>query len=300
MRFLFAALAKYDCIPGSLSPLGFTGIILVFVCLLHGVPTGVVAQTPPVVSTLAVQTSIVPVDSSRAPTPQTTVPEQVWRDPKTGIEFVHIPGGEFDMGSNTFANEKPVHRIRIAELWLAKTEVTQAQWRVVMGSNPSKQHVCDECPVTQVSWEDVQKYLKKSAYRLPTEAEWEFAAGGGAEHQRWAGTSNEAELGEFAWYRGNSGNKPHPVGQKRSNLLGLFDMSGNVYEWCADWYDADYYRDSPAENPPGSTSGTRRVARGGSWILDPRIDGVSFRLKSLPSRRRDYLGFRPVLPGGPR
>jgi len=151
-----------------------------------------------------------------------------------------------------------------------------------------------------VSWEDVQKYIKRTAYRLPTEAEWEFAAGGGAEHQRWAGTSNEAELGEFAWYRGNSGNKPHSVGQKRSNLFGLFDMSGNVYEWCADWYDADYYKASPTDNPPGPQTGTRRLARGGSWILDPRIDGVTFRLKCLPSRRRDYLGFRPVLPGGPR
>ena len=199
------------------------------------------------------------------------------------------------MGSDAFANEKPVHRVRIAEFWLAKTEATRAQWRETIGSKPSKDRGCDDCPVGEVSWEDVQKFLKKTAYRLPTEAEWEYAAGGGAAHQRWAGTDNESDLGEFAWYRGNSMNRPHPVGQKSPNGFGLFDMSGNVYEWCADWYDADYYKNSPTDNPTGPATGSYRVARGGSWILDPRIAGVTFRLKALPSRRRAYLGFRPAL-----
>ncbi len=204
------------------------------------------------------------------------------------------------MGSDAFPNEEPVHPVRVDEFWLARTEVTRAQWRAIMGKNPAKITGCDECPVAEVSWVDVQQYLARTAYRLPTEAEWEYAAGGGAEHQRWAGTDDESALGEFAWYRGNSVNRPHPVGQKSPNLFGLFDMSGNVYEWCADWYDADYYRESPADNPPGPASGSYRVARGGSWILDPRIAGVTFRLKSLPSRRRSYLGFRPALTSPPR
>ena len=255
-------------------------------------PHVVPQQTPPV--------STVPVDSPGALPQQTTSSDQVWRDPETGVEFVRIPGGEFDMGSNSFSNEKPVHRVRIAEFWLAKTEVTQAQWRAIVGSAPSKQRGCDDCPVGDVSWEDVQKYLKRTDYRLPTEAEWEYAAGGGAEHQRWAGTNNETKLGEYVWYRGNSTNMPHPVGQKKPNNFGLFDMSGNVYEWCADWYQADYYKNSPTDNPQGPATGTFRVARGGSWILDPRIAGVTFRLKALPSRRRTYLGFRPALLAAPK
>ena len=243
--------------PGRMS---LAGIIFAFVSVLQGVPARVVAQAPPVAPSPDSQASSVLADAPGARTRQASFADQVWRDPKTGVEFVKIPGGEFDMGSDTFANEKPVHRVRVAEFWLARTEVTQAQWRAVMRSIPSKQQVCDQCPVTQTSWEDVQKYLRRTAYRLPSEAEWEFAAGGGAEHQRWAGTSHEAELGEFAWYRGNSGNRPHPVGQKRPNLFGLFDMSGNVYEWCADWYDTDYYQASPTDNPPGPKTGTRRVA----------------------------------------
>jgi len=204
------------------------------------------------------------------------------------------------MGSNAFANEKPIRRVRVAEFWLAKTEVTQAQWRAVMGNNPSKHPGCDDCPVEQVSWEDVQEFLRRAEYLLPTEAQWEYAAGGGAAHQRWSGTNTESEIGEYAWYRANSGTRPHPVCEKRPNLFGLCDMSGNVYEWCADWYGEDYYKDSPDGDPAGPPSGKYRVARGGSWILDPRISGVTFRLKGDPSRRRSYIGFRPVLPGGPR
>lgn len=204
------------------------------------------------------------------------------------------------MGSKAFANESPVHQVRIADFWLARTEVTQAQWRSAMGNNPSRHAGCDDCPVEQVSWLDVQKFLRKAAYLLPTEAQWEFAAGGGAVHQRWAGTNNEEEIGEFAWYLENSRNQTHPVGGKKPNLFGLYDMSGNVYEWCSDWYGEGYYHVSPVDDPPGPPTGSYRVARGSSWILDPRIAGVTFRLKALPNRRRGYIGFRPVLPGGPR
>ncbi len=281
-------------------PTIFGGIAFSFVCLLHWMPVQASVQTSLAEPAPPPSSSFVPDDPAGVSPPDPDLPaEYAWRDPNTGIEFVRIPGGKFDMGSNTFANEKPVHRVHIADFWLAKTEVTQAQWRAIMSSNPSKQRGCNDCPVGQVSWDDVQKYLSRTAYRLPTEAEWEYAAGGGAEHQRWAGTSNEAELGKFAWYRGNSVNRPHPVGQKKPNLFGLFDMSGNVYEWCADWYGADY-KDAPTDNPQGPATGTFRVARGGSWILDPRIAGVTFRLRAIPSRRRAYLGFRPSLTGDPR
>jgi len=265
-------------------------------CLLLGAPVRAVEQAPSAVSTPTIPSSVVPdVPAGALPPDRAVPPENVWRDPETGVEFVRIPGGDFDMGSDAFANEKPVHRVRISTFWLAKTELTRMQWRAVMGGNTTKDRGCDDCPVGQVSWDDVQKYLKRTTYRLPTEAEWEYAAGGGAEHQRWAGTNNESDLGEFAWYRSNSVNRPHPVGQKSPNLFGLFDMSGNVYEWCADRYGMDYYRTSPSDNPPGPETGSYRVARGGSWILDPRIAGVTFRLRSHPSRRRAYLGFRPAL-----
>lgn len=223
-----------------------------------------------------------------------------WRDPATGIEFALVPGGEFSMGSAAFANERPVHRVRVASFWLAKTEVTQAQWKAVVGTSPSAHARCDDCPVERVSWDDVRQFLRKTGYLLPTEAQWEYAAGGGAAHQRWAGTNRLDELGEYAWYLGNSDGETRPVARKRPNLFGLFDMSGNVYEWCSDWYGEDYYRVSPVDDPPGPAAGTTRVARGGSWILDPMIAGVTFRLKALAHRRRGYIGFRPVLPGGPR
>lgn len=166
----------------------------------------------------------------------------VWKDEKTAVEFVRVPGGEYEMGSPLRDNEKPVHRVRVNEFWLARSEVTQAQWLRVMGNKPSSHKGCDDCPVERVSWMDVQKYLQRTGYRLPTEAEWEYAAGGGAEHQRWAGTNDPSELGIYAWSRANSKRQSNPVCARRTNLFGLCDMTGKVYEWCADWYDAGYYR----------------------------------------------------------
>jgi formylglycine-generating enzyme required for sulfatase activity len=219
-----------------------------------------------------------------------------------GIELVRIPGGEFMMGSNGGEfDEKPAHRVRVSDFYLAKTEVTQAQWRTVMGVNPSIFNGCEECPVERVSWNDVQDFLRKASQmtgldlRLPTEAEWEYAAGGGEEHQMWAGTSKPLKVGDYAWFIRNSGKETHPVGSKKPNRYGLYDMSGNVWEWCSDYYDRDYYHESPIIDPKGPSSGKYRVLRGGSWYFNRVNNRVTVRNWHLPIRRYLDYGFRVAL-----
>ncbi len=182
--------------------------------------------------------------------------------------MVYVAGGTFQMGSNKYSDEKPIHTVTISSFFMDKTEVTQGQYRKVMGKNPSYFSGCDDCPVEKVTWHDANVYAKKVGKRLPTEAEWEYAARGGVEtngsssQTKYAGSNN---IKDVAWYEGNSGSKTHPVGQKDPNELGLYDMSGNVWEWCSDWYDSGYYKNSPKNNPKGPNSGTDRVLRGGSW-----------------------------------
>ncbi|AEE50007.1 SUMF1/EgtB/PvdO family nonheme iron enzyme [Haliscomenobacter hydrossis] len=213
-----------------------------------------------------------------------------------------IPGGKFKMGSNETnaqTDEKPVHEVILNDFYLGKTEVTQEQWRAVMGNDPPELGFkgCDQCPVENVSWDNVQQFIQKlnaqtgKNYRLPTEAEWEYAARGGAISQdfTYAGSNN---LDEVAWYDSNSGIKTHPVAQKKANELGLYDMSGNVYEWCQDWYDAEYYQKSPANNPQGPNTGSLRVNRGGSWSSRPIYARVAYRRLDSPGLRDSYLGFR--------
>ncbi len=217
-----------------------------------------------------------------------------------GIDWVNVPGGEFRMGSNEKPDEKPPHKVRVGDFAMARTELTQAQWRAVMGTEPSNFGGCDDCPVENVSWNDVQSffatYLEKTgvALRLPTEAEWEYAAGGGGAHLPWAGTDASGALGEYAWTDQNSERKTHPVAQKKPNALGLHDMSGNVAEWVADWYDDAYYASSPPENPTGPETGDRRVARGGSWWFSYAGCRTSFRMRFPPSDTSWMVGFRPV------
>ena len=225
-----------------------------------------------------------------------------WTEPVTGMEFVHIPGGEFLMGSSaTDSNESPSHNVRIQAFYLARLELLQSHWEKVMGSNPSRFAPCPGCPVEQVSWEDVQEFLHRAGaltglpLRLPTEAEWEYAAGGGAEHQVWPGTNSESETGEFAWYSGNFSGKTRSSGKKIPNLFGLHDMAGNVAEWCSDWYGGDYYRHSPQINPDGPASGERRVVRGGSWLSGPRDIRVARRSRRSPDTRSPSVGFRLAL-----
>jgi formylglycine-generating enzyme required for sulfatase activity len=228
-----------------------------------------------------------------------------YREPVTGMEFVLVKDGCYEMG-DTFGDgdrdEKPVHDVCVSDFYLGKHEVTQGQWKKVMGSNPSSFKDSDDHPVESVSWNEVQEFIRRlnqmsgKSYRLPTEAEWEFAARSGGKREKWAGTSNESKLREYAWFSGNSGNRTHPVGQKRPNGLGLYDMSGNVWEWVADWYDENYYNNSPKNNPTGAYSGTAKVLRGGSWYSGPWGVRATARSGGVPARRYGGIGFRLGLP----
>jgi formylglycine-generating enzyme required for sulfatase activity len=206
-------------------------------------------------------------------------------------DMILVEGGWFEMGSaDGDADEKPVHRVFVSSFYMDRYEVTQEEYERVMGKNPSY-FKCPTCPVEQVSWNDAVKYTQKVGKRLPTEAEWEYAVRGGNKN-RGDDYSGSYDAGIVAWYNDNAGSKTHPVGGKQPNELGLYDMSGNVWEWCADWYDASYYRSSPRENPKEPDAGQYRVLRGGSWNDDAQIPRVSNRGWSNPSNRDYDLGFR--------
>ncbi len=218
-------------------------------------------------------------------------------------KMVFVQGGTFWMGcteekgSDCYDDEKPKHQVTLKGFWIGKYEVTQAEWRAVMGENPPELYNkgCDQCPVERVSWDDVQQFIKElnrqtgKNYRLPTEAEWEYAARGGQKSAKTKYACSNT-IDEVAWYDGNSGRKTHPVGQKKPNKLGLYDMSGNVYEWCADRY-GDYPSDAQT-NPVGPVGGSYRVYRGGDWGNAPRFCRVSYRVGKDPAGRYGYLGFR--------
>jgi len=241
--------------------------------------------------------------------------EQTQNIPSTIVDpfqdnMVLVPGGTFQMGctpeqKNCFSNEKPVHKVTIDSFYLSKYEVTQVQWKMVMGSNPSMFSGCDSCPVESVSWQEVQAFIVKlkqltgNTYRLPTEAEWEYAARGGkklvasnkkTKNYMYAGNNN---LNEVAWYSENSSNKTQPVGKREPNELGLYDMNGNVWEWCQDWYNKDFYRNSPENNPRGPLTGNFHIIRGGSWFSAPHNCRVSVRdFINLPEGKSHECGFR--------
>ena len=215
-------------------------------------------------------------------------------------KFVTIPSGSFQMGSNEGdSDEKPVHNVYIKSFKMMTTEVTQAQWTAVMGNNPSNWRG-DDLPVEQVSWNDIQEFLKKlnqldpgKGYRLPTESEWEYACRAGTTSKYYSGNS-DSDLGRVGWYRGNSGIKAHPVGQKEANTWGLYDMHGNVLEWCADWYH-DSYNGAPTDGSAWlSPSGSRRVLRGGRWGSVPFGCRSARRSGDPPDYRGDARGFRLV------
>ena len=211
-------------------------------------------------------------------------------------DMVYVEGGTFEMGKDDGQfDEKPVHQVSLSGFYIGKYEVTQSQWRAVMGNYPSFIRKCDRCPVEQVSWNDVQDFLQKlnritrKTFRLPTEAEWEYAAGGGNKSRKYTYSGGNG-VGDVAWFNTNSDFKTHPVGQKAPNELGLFDMSGNVWEWCSDWYGP--YAKDPQTDPAGPAEGAYRVLRGGSWNGVAQGCRISNRIINIPSTRYGYLGFR--------
>ena len=211
--------------------------------------------------------------------------------------MVYVSGGTFIMGGDESSDQTPTHSVTLSSYYICKYEVTQALWRAVMGSNPSK-FKGDNLPVEQVSWNDCQTFINRlnsytgRNFRLPTEAEWEFAARGGnySRHYKYSGSNY---ISDVAWYCDNSGNRTHPVGTKQANELGLYDMSGNVWEWCSDRYGS--YSSYSQSNPTGATSGFGRVERGGNWCGLARYCCSSHRSYYAPGNSFDDLGLRLVL-----
>ena len=220
------------------------------------------------------------------------------------VEFamVKVDGGTFTMGgtaemSKPYSDEKPTHQVTLSSYSIGETEVTQALWQAVMGNNPSR-FKGDNLPVEQVSWDDCRTFINKlndltgQRFRLPTEAEWEFAARGGnrSNHTQYSGSSS---LDEVAWYMSNSGDKTHPVKTKKANELGLYDMAGNVWEWCQDWFGS--YSSSSQSNPTGPNSGSNRVRRGGGWNSAAGGCRSSYRNYHTPVIRFSGFGLRLAL-----
>ena len=217
------------------------------------------------------------------------------------FDMIWVEGGTFMMGATkeigdeASIDEKPVHKVTLTSFYISRYEVTQELWVAIMGHNPSKFQGDLNKPVEQVSWNDCQVFIRKlnsitgKRFRLPTEAEWEFAARGGNKSQgcRYAGCN---AIYSIAWYCDNSYGNTHPVGVKAPNELGLYDMSGNVWEWCEDWY-GDYHS-SDQTNPTGPFSGTSRVGRGGSWFSFSEGCRVSIRNDIAPDASDDNLGLR--------
>jgi len=255
--------------------------------------------------------------------PETGLPFELWlREPT--MEFVLIPSGEFMMGSgmipgdvadkygNTkttlYEREHPQHSVEITRsFYFAKYEVTQAHWQAVMETQPwSGQHWVREHPrhpAVQISWEDCQEFASRlnhmvgrAGFRLPTEAEWEYACRAGSTSEFCFG-DDPTKLREYAWYEDNAENVgeryAHPVGLKRANAWGLYDMHGNVWKWCQDWYGA--YPNRPGIDPTGPQSGTMRVYRGGSLFQGAVCCRSALRLRNSPRHRMANLGFRPVM-----
>jgi formylglycine-generating enzyme required for sulfatase activity len=216
------------------------------------------------------------------------------------LEMIKIPAGSFMMGSNERDDEKPIHRVTLKEFYLGKYPVTQEQWQAVMGNNPSYFGGRLQNPVEYVSWDDCQEFCRRlskltgKTYRLPSEAEWEYACRAGT-NTRYSFGSDPAELGEYAWYSDNSSKTTHPVGKKKPNLWGLYDIHGNVWEWCEDgWYQN--YMEGPINGAAWVNNYSQiRVVRGGSWKNAPRFCYSANRSNDYLSLRSNSRGFRLAL-----
>ena len=219
-----------------------------------------------------------------------------------GVDFkmIAVEGGTFTMGATAEqdgeaeSNEKPTHQVTLNDYYIGETEVTQALWKAVMGSNPSKE-LGDNNPIESISWNDCQEFIQRLNhatgmwFRLPTEAEWEFAARGGNQSHgyKYSGSNNANDV---AWHKDNSGETTQPVATKQANELGIYDMSGNIREWCEDRWSE--YTSDPQTNPKGPTTGKRREGRGGCMISDSRYCRVSERKNSIPANNGYALGMR--------
>lgn len=220
------------------------------------------------------------------------------------IPVVAVKGGCFGMGDNFGdggLDEKPVHEVCLDDFHIGKYEITREQWQLVMGGAYSGNKSNGQFPVDNVSWNDVQEFIRSlneidsRKWRLPTEAEWEYAARSGGDKQRFSGADTAESLDEYAWYADNSGMKAHQVGTRKPNNLGLYDMSGNVWEWCADRYDRDYYKQSPRSNPKGDPFGVNRIMRGGAASSIRGFQRASYRDYVAPNVRGDLFGLRLVM-----
>ncbi len=228
-----------------------------------------------------------------------------------GMKFVLIPAGSFVIGSPPDeagrGDDETQHRVTLTKgFCMGVTEVTHGQWRQIMGNNPSHFQECgDDCPVELVSWNDCQEFIRRlnhlevgNRYRLPTEAEWEYACRAGSKMAFASGSITETgcglepNLATMGWYCGNSGKKPHPVARKKPNVFGLYDMHGNIWEWCEDWYGA--YPSGHVTDPTGPSSGAGRLLRGGGWHEDATDCRSALRVGRPPGSKAGTIGLRLV------
>ncbi len=223
-------------------------------------------------------------------------PNDAFTNSDNNMQFVHVAGGCYCMGVNPgegLRDTIPAHEVCIDDYYMGKYEVTQGQWREIMGTNPSTFRDCDDCPVVDVSWNEVQEFISRlsertgKTYRLPTEAEWEFAVRSGGLRDN----SVEANAESSDAIR-----TLRPVGWSGPNSLGIYDMQGSVWEWTADWYSTDYYKGSPKNNPEGPTNGIYRVLRGGAWVDTSQSIQPTLRVRYEPWIKRSWVGFRLISP----
>lgn len=214
-----------------------------------------------------------------------------------GVSFtmVAISGNTFTMGNESLdSDSSPEHLVTLSSYYIGETQVTQALWEAIIGKNPSKFNDCPQCPVEMVSWNDAQEFIQKinqitgKNYRLPTEAEWEYAARGG-ENYTYAGSN---DIDEVAWSEEKGGWNTKPVKQKKPNGYNLYDMNGNVWEWCQDCYSSNYYKKKPITNPTGPEKGSTRSMRGGSWYSTDTSCEIGYRGNSSPKKQGNDIGFR--------
>ena len=238
--------------------------------------------------------------------------ERIFNIENVTFKMIQVKGGQFQMGASdsylAFDDEKPQHWVKLKDYYIGETVVTQSLWKAVMGENNNPSNwKGDELPVETVSWNDAKDFIEKlneklslelldgAKFRLPTEAEWEYAARGGDKSVHEYRYSGSDKIDEVAWYEDNSWYKTHIVKKKKANELSLYDMSGNVWEWCEDWYGQKYYSQNSIDNPKGPSSGTCRVLRGGGWSDNPKGCRVSYRRRIDPSRSGNNIGFRIVI-----